>query len=174
MKDISNISYYSLTSPSYQITTPFQLNPTITVANCTNSAFNTINISFSYLPFNPSDAIIIDDSSALPFQGESYLMKIGYPMNFSSIISLKITNFISSQPIYYSIVVVSGDQIYKFYTFSFNIINCNPSILPINSYLFTGLPEDNGTLSVIFDQAYLSSGSSLIPKIKYVTILFSS
>ena len=101
-------------------------------------------------------------------------MKIGYPMNFSSSISITITNFISGQPIYYSIVVVSGDQIYKFYTFSFNLINCNPSIQPINSYLFSGLPEDNGTLNVIFDQAYMSSGGSLVPKIKYVTILFSS
>ena len=69
VKDISNIPYYSLTSPSYQITTPFQLTPTITSANCTNSASNTIKITFSYLPFNPSGAVIIDDTSALPFQG---------------------------------------------------------------------------------------------------------
>ena len=84
------------------------------------------------------------------------------------------TNFISGQPIYYSLLVVSGDQIYKFYTFNFNIINCNPSILPINSFSFTGLPEDNGTLKVVFNQAFMTSGGLLIPKIKYVTILFSS
>lgn len=101
-------------------------------------------------------------------------MKIGYPINFSPAITHTITNFISGQPTYYSLLVVSADQIYKYYSFNFTLINCNPNLLPISSYLFTGLPEDNGTLKVIFNQVYMPSGASLIPKIKYVTVLFSS
>lgn len=138
--DTNNLVYYTLLSSNYQVTTPFLVIPQVTSSNCTNSAINTLTITFPFLPFTSTNALMIDDSTASLVRGESILKKIIYPVSFGNNISLNITNSFSLQPIYYQLLVVTNDLLYTMFNFNFTITNCNASNLPIISYTFTGLP----------------------------------
>jgi hypothetical protein len=138
--DINSLVYYTLISSNYQITTPYQVTPQVSSSNCMNSASNNVTITFPYLPFMPTTGLIIDDPAASALKGESILKKIVYPANFSSNISLSITNSYSLQPIYYQILVITNDLLYNIFIFNFSLTNCNSSNLPIIKYEFTGLP----------------------------------
>lgn len=141
-----------------------------------NSASNIIAITFPYLPFLPSNALLIDDPTALALKGEAILKKLVYPINFSSNISLTITNSYSLEPIYYQLVVVTNDLLYSIFAFNFTLTNCNSSNLPIISYGFTGLPESSGSLSFVINQVIVqnSPNSPLINGLNYLTVLFPS
>jgi hypothetical protein len=67
--DSSNLIYYTLLSPNYQVLNTYQVTPQVALSNCTNSATNNIAITFPYLPFMPSSALIIDDSTAFALKG---------------------------------------------------------------------------------------------------------
>jgi hypothetical protein len=71
--DVNNFVYYTLLSSVYQVTTPFLVVPQVTSSNCTNSAINTLTITFPFLPFTPTNALLIDDSTASLVRGESIL-----------------------------------------------------------------------------------------------------
>jgi hypothetical protein len=77
------------------------------------------------------------------------------------------------EPVYYQLIVTSTDLLYKIFKFSFTITNCEPNRLQILSYLFTGLPEDPGTLSFTINQVLTTDGQGRsIRIIKYVDVLF--
>lgn len=138
--DTNNLPYYTLLSNNYQAATALLLTPQVTSSNCTNSASNVLAVTFPFLPFLPSGALVVDDPSAKTLQGESVLKKIVYPLTFSSNISLTVTNYYSLQPIYYQLLVTTNDSLYNIFTFNFTVTNCNPNFLPISSFSFTGLP----------------------------------
>lgn len=71
--------------------------------------------------------------------------------------------------------MTSADNLYKIFRFNFTITNCAPSRLAVLSYLFTGLPEDPGTLSFTINQVVITDGKGgTIKAIKYVDVLFPS
>lgn len=94
------------------------------------------------------------------------LRVLSYPLVFNSSFSISIVNSQSLQPTYYQLLVKTNDLLYDIFVFNFTLINCQPSTLPILSFLFTGLPEDQGGLTFSIDQLATS------PKINYLTVTF--
>lgn len=149
LTDSAGLPYYQLTSPNYQASQPAVIQPTASLSACTNSMATTLQISFSYLPFLPAGAFLVNDASAANVQGERVLRKLSQPVSFAANMTLGVTNWFSFQPNYYQLLVVSSDQVYNIFSLTFPITNCLPSILTLTSYRFSGLPEDAGTLDLV-------------------------
>lgn len=173
--DVNNLPYYSLVSNPYQVSTAYPLTPQASSSNCTNSAPNTLTLLFPYLPFTPSSAVMVDDSSAPSLKGESILKKLIYPVSFSPNMSLSVTNSYSLQPVYYQILVVTNDLLYNIFSFTFTLTNCSPNNLLITTFSFTGLPENTATLSFVLNQLLVQTPTgTTILGINYLTVLFPS
>ncbi len=69
LTNIDGLVYYTLTSPSYQASKPYQLTPTVNSSSCLNSQSTIVTINFPFLPFTPLQAVTVDDSSASAFNG---------------------------------------------------------------------------------------------------------
>jgi len=69
LSNFNNIIYYTIVSSNFQATQPYPITPQVTSQNCNNSQSNTLNIGFPFLPFQPTNALIIDDASAASFSG---------------------------------------------------------------------------------------------------------
>ena len=107
-----NNSYYISTSTNYQATIPYTINPIVTSSNCINSQPNIITLVFPFLPFAATDALVIDDSSAQTYKGQSLLRKIVYPITYTTNFTISINNFYSLQPTYYQLLVKTNDFLY--------------------------------------------------------------
>jgi len=69
VNDLNGLTYYSIDSSNYRSGIPYALAASATSSNCTNSQANNLTLSFSFLPFTPSSAVITDDSSATLLKG---------------------------------------------------------------------------------------------------------
>jgi hypothetical protein len=69
LSNINNIVYYTIVSSNFQATQPYLITPQVTSQNCNNSQSNTLKIVFPFLPFQPTNALMIDDTSAASFSG---------------------------------------------------------------------------------------------------------
>jgi hypothetical protein len=175
LTDSSGLPYYSLTSSNYQAALPYPLTPTATLSNCIVLQASTLAVTFPFLPFLPSSAVILDDPAASLVRGEQILNTFGYPIPFSPFFSTALTNSYSLQPVYYQLLVKTSDYLYDIFSFTIVLQACNPAALPILSFQFTGLPEDPGTLSLSINQLQVTpaQGGTLNP-IRFITLQFPS
>lgn len=117
LTDKANLVYYTLSSPYFQASTPFAITPSVTSSSCTNLQSNTVTVTFPYLPFAVSSGLIVDKEGASYLAGENILRKIGYPLEFNSTVTIAVTNSYSLESVYYSLLVVTADQLYSIFRF---------------------------------------------------------
>lgn len=132
-------------------------------------------MAFPYLPFTVTDALVIDDSSAQTYKGQSLLRKIVYPITYTTNFTISINNFYSLQPTYYQLLVITNDFLYSIFQFSFTISNCQASNMPILTFSYSGLPEDPGTLRFVINQLQVASPIppyNIINSLNYLTLKF--